>query len=77
MRAGVMVSLTSGISHHTKSMERNSIELEMIENTPYLFISYANDLTDGILQSLMITLDCFISEISGDKENLVELRVLL
>jgi len=77
MRAGVMVSLTSGISHHTKSMERNSIEIEMIENTPYLFISHANDLTEGILQSLMITLDCFISEISGDKENLVETRVLL
>jgi len=77
MRAGVMVSLTSGISHHTKSMERNSIEIEMIENTPYLFISHANDLTEGILQSLMITLDRFISEISGDKENLVETRVLL
>lgn len=77
MKAGVMVSLTSGISHHTKSMERNSIELEMIGNIPYLFISNANNLSENILKSLMITLDSFISEISGDKDNQVEFKILL
>jgi len=75
MKAGVMISLTSGISHHTRSMERNSIDLEMIENVPFLFISNANDLSEDILRSLMVTLDRIISGISGDRDNLVESKI--
>jgi len=76
MKAGVMVSLTSGISHHTKSMVRNEIDLEMIENIPFLFISNANDLSDDTLKCLMVTIDNIICGISGDKNNLIEMKML-
>jgi len=76
MRAGVMISLTSGISHHTKSMVRNGIDFEMIENVPFLFISNANDLSDDTLKCLMVTIDHIICGISGDKNNLIEMKML-
>jgi hypothetical protein len=66
MKGGVMISLQSGIYHHTKSRERNVFDFEIIENIPYFFISKANTISDELLKDYMITFDKLISNRSEE-----------
>ena len=66
MKGGVMISLQSGIYHHTKSRDRNVFDFEIIENIPYFFISKANTISDELLKDYMITFDKLISNRSEE-----------